>query len=396
MIKRLHLDFIKTCLKIQVMPKNTPSKSPKITEKPDNFIAILAHELRNPLAPILNAIEILELQDLKDPQDQESKDAVAIIGRQARNITRLLDDLLDVSRLARGKIELQKESTDLALLVNHAIGTIRHFLESRRHILTVTFPAESIWVMADPVRVEQILVNLLTNAIKFTPRGGKVWLSIEKEGEMVMFRVRDSGMGISPEFLPKIFDLFAQVDQSLARTERGLGVGLAIVKALVEMHGGVVQAQSEGLGQGSEFIVRLPIAIKNQATPKSQILADLEEGTNKRVLVVDDNLDAANSLGRLLRRWGHEVKIVNDGVSVLQEAPQFKPDIILLDIGLPGMNGYEVAQKLRAGTVPKSTLIVAVTGYGQVEHMQKSQEAGFDYHFTKPLDFTRLKQVLGA
>lgn len=363
----------------------------------DNFLAMLSHELRNPLAPIHNAVEIIKLQSFTD---EHAKNLFSVIERQVKNMTRLLDDLLDASRLTRGKIVLQKEQIDLASIVLRSVETARPFMESRKHAFSISLPPESVPFCADSVRLEQILVNLLNNATKFTDRGGKISLSAAREGNIVVFRVKDSGKGIAPDMLGRIFDLFFQEDQSLVRAERGLGVGLTIVRTLVEMHGGEVEVRSAGIDKGTEFIVRLPIIDETPpvVAPLYDSPAKSENGYNgkKKILVVDDNRDAATSLGELLKRWGYEVRTVNDGPTVLKEVPQWQPNVVLLDIGLPEMDGYEVAQELKRQDSCPMPLIVAVTGYGQEEDKRRAQEVGFDYYFTKPIDFGALRQILMA
>ncbi len=359
----------------------------------DEFLAMLAHELRNPLAPIRTAVHVLRLSGPDAPELERSRD---LIERQVVHLTRLVDDLLDVSRIGRGRLELRKSVVDLAAVVNQAVETARPLLEERRHTLTVSAEPGPLRVKADPARLQQVIGNLLTNAAKYTDAGGQVWLTVEQqEGEAVV-RVQDTGRGIPPDMLARVFDLFTQVDASLDRAEGGLGIGLTLVRSLVEMHGGTAEALSEGPGQGSEFVVRLPVLVEEpeparEAPPgRPQAAA----GPSRRVLVVDDNRDAADSLAILLRLTGHEVRTAYDGPAALREARAWRPEVVLLDIGLPGMSGHEVARRLREERPAEELLIVALTGYGQEEDRRRSQEAGFDLHFVKPVDPNALRDLL--
>jgi PAS domain S-box-containing protein len=360
----------------------------------DEFLATLAHELRNPLAPIRNAAQILSHLGHADPT---LTSATEIIARQVQHLTRLVDDLLDVSRITRGKVTLRKEPVDLATVVTQAIETSRPLIESHRHELTVSLPGEAIWVEADLTRLAQVIANLLTNAAKYTPEGGHIRLTVERDGDTAIVRVRDDGVGISGEMLTSIFDLFTQGDRSLARSEGGLGIGLTLVKRLVEMHGGSVIAYSDGPGRGSEFIVRLPTLPAAPSAP-----ADTSKGgrstspssSRRRILVVDDNVDAADSLAMLLGIGGHEVRTAHDGATAVEVAKAFQPEVVLLDIGLPGMDGYEVARQLRGQLEMEKTVLVAVTGYGQDEDRRRTQEAGFDEHLVMPVDPVDLERLL--
>jgi CheY-like chemotaxis protein len=309
--------------------------------------------------------------------------------RQMHQLVRLVDDLLDVSRIIRGKIELRKEPVDLAVAVSRAIETAHPVVESQGHQLTVALTEQPVWVEGDLIRLSQVIANLLTNAAKYTERAGQIAVKLEREGGEVVVRVRDTGVGIPPELQPRIFDLFVQGDRSLARSQGGLGIGLTLVKRLVEMHGGSVTVASAGVGHGSEFTVRLT------ALPEGQLSEDrgargvrthVTDALRKRVLVVDDNVDAAESIAMILRLSGYDVRCVYDGPSVLQAAKAYRPDVVVLDIGLPGLSGYDVARELRQQSEFRRTPLVAVTGYGQEEDRRRSQEAGFDYHLTKPVD----------
>jgi CheY-like chemotaxis protein/two-component sensor histidine kinase len=312
-------------------------------------------------------------------------------------MNRLVDDLLDVARIARGKIELQKEVVELTTVVARAVETSRPLIDARKHDLTVSLPAEPVRLEADPARLAQVLINLLNNAAKYTEEGGRIWLTAERERCGVTLRVRDTGVGIPPEVLPHVFGLFTQEERSLARSQGGLGIGLSLVRGLVEMHGGSVEATSPGVGRGSEFTVRLPAlpeALGAEANGKP-VGAGAPAGrtSSQRILVVDDNRDSAESLAMLLQVQGHEVQTAHDGLAALETARAFRPDIVLLDIGLPRMDGHEVARRLRREE-GRQAVLVALTGYGTDEDHRRSQEAGFDYHLVKPVELDALYQLL--
>ncbi len=349
----------------------------------DDFLAMLAHELRNPLAPVRNALQILKMPGLGADTARQARE---MMERQVQHIVRLVDDLLDVSRIMRGKIELRKERVDLATAFARAVETAQPAIDAQGQDLTVTLPPRSIYLEADLVRLAQVIANLLVNAAKYTDKAGRIWLTGERDGGRAVIRVRDSGIGIPPDLLPRVFDLFTQAERTLARSQGGLGVGLTLVKKLVELHGGGVEAHSAGPGRGSEFVVRLP-ALPEVPAGDGQPPEDSGRvsGPPRRVLVVDDNVDAAESAAMLLRFLGHEVEVVYDGPSALEAAREFRPEIILLDIGLPGMSGYDVARALRARSENQGVVLAAVTGYGQDDDLRRSREAGFDYHLTKPL-----------
>ncbi|SIN77987.1 GAF domain-containing protein [Singulisphaera sp. GP187] len=364
----------------------------------DEFLAMLAHELRNPLAPILNAIHYMRGETVDLVSVEQARE---IAERQVRHLARLVDDLLDVSRISSGKIQLRKESIELADAVNRAVETSRLLIELRGHNLTVTLPEESLPLEADAARIEQVMANLLNNAAKYTEEGGRIALVVENRGKILEIRVRDTGIGIAPELLPRVFDLFTQDKRSLDRSQGGLGIGLTLVRNLVEMHGGSVVVRSEGVGKGSEFIVRLPR--RHGVTPASVPLPDVpvprqpddaSEAPPKRILVVDDNIDGALMLARLLRGWGHQLAVAHDGETAIELSREQAFDVVLLDIGLPGMNGYEIAQALRSQAGFEQTLLVALTGYGQGEDRRRSSEAGFDHHLVKPVDPLALKALL--
>jgi two-component system CheB/CheR fusion protein len=356
----------------------------------DEFLAILAHELRNPLAPIRNAVQILRMKETADPDLRWAHD---IIDRQTRQLTRLVDDLLDVSRITQGKIELRRERIELAALLERAVETSRPALEAAGHQLAVIFPEEPLAVMADLARMEQVLSNLLNNAAKYTPPGGNIHLSAGREGEEAVIRVGDDGIGIPPEMLSSIFEMFAQVDTSLERMQGGLGIGLTIARRLVEMHGGTIAAVSPGLGEGSELTVRLPLAPRAEAAPDPRA-AEAAPAAALRILVVDDNEDSAESLAMLLQLTGHEVRTAHSGPEALAAAEEHRPDLVFLDIGMPGMNGFEVASRLRQQPETRNVLLVAMTGWGQEEDRRRSKEAGFDQHLVKPLDPRDLEELL--
>lgn len=321
--------------------------------------------------------------------------------RQVRHMARLIDDLMDVSRISRGKVELRKEVVDLTSLVARVAETGRTLLTERRQELTVSLPGEPVLLEADPTRLEQVLTNLLNNASKYTDPGGRIWLTVEREGGRVVVRVRDTGIGIEPTMLPKVFGLFVQAGRRLDRSQGGLGLGLSLVKSLVEMHGGSVTAHSEGPGRGSEFVVCLPTLdrVPGVGRQSPQAIPPRTGGgmQSRRILVVDDNVDAADSLGRLLSRlWGQVVRVAYDGPSALEIAQSFRPEVVLLDIGLPGMDGCEVARRLRREVDTADALLIAVTGWGQERDRLQVKAAGFNHHLVKPIEPDRLKALLMA
>jgi PAS domain S-box-containing protein len=365
----------------------------------NEFLAMLAHELRNPLAPMVAAVEVLRLRTPDDPALERQRQ---VIERQARHLARLVDDLLDVSRVTQGKIALQKELVELTSLVEQAIQICRALVDERGHELTVTLPPEPLWLEADPTRVVQILCNLVNNAARYTESPGRIELGVARAGDEAVIRVRDDGRGIPPELLPRIFDLFVQGERSLARSEGGLGIGLTLVQSLVEQHGGTVTVQSAGSGEGSEFIVRFPIAgaarlpaghLESPLPPAAAAGAD-HGPPGRRVLLVEDNADAAETLAELIRRWGHAVNVCADGRAALAAAADFRPHVVVLDIGLPGMDGYEVARRLQQEKPSTPPLLVAVTGYGHDEARRRSEEAGFHHHLTKPVQLTELRRLI--
>jgi two-component system CheB/CheR fusion protein len=357
----------------------------------DEFLATLAHELRNPLAPIRNAVQILRVQGPAAPDLQWARE---VIDRQVQQLTHLVDDLLDVSRITRGRIELRKERIELAAVLDRALEASRPVVEGAHHRLTVTFPEGPVWVAADLTRMAQVLSNLINNAAKYTRAGGNIQVSAGAADGKASIEVRDDGIGIQAEMLSHIFDLFAQVDTSLERAQGGLGIGLTIARSLVEMHGGSIQAASAGLGRGSAFTVRLPLAQEEDVRAAPEADRDQETKAGLRVLVVDDNRDSADSLAIWLRLKGHEVLTAYDGPQALAQALEQRPELVLLDIGMPGMSGYEVARRLRAQPDTRRTLLVAMTGWGQEEDRRQSREAGIDHHLVKPLEPRVLEDLI--
>ena len=355
----------------------------------DEFLATLGHELRNPLAPILNSLEILKLSGAA--AEGGASQACAVMDRQVHHLNRLVDDLLEVSRITRGIIEVKKEPQDLVAIVRAAIDTSRPVLEGFRHELIVNAPAGTICVAGDAVRLAQVFSNLLNNAAKYTNHGGHIGISITADDTHATVSVKDDGIGIAPNLLGSVFDMFMQVDRSTRRAQGGLGIGLTLVKSLVGMHGGSVEARSEGPGLGSEFIVRLPL-LDAEARPETP--RTMEPLPRRRILIVDDSRDGGESMTVLLRVLGAEVELVHSGRAALQSVEQSKPDVVLLDIGMPGMDGYEVARRIRANSANRGIMLIALTGWGQEEDRQRSAAAGFNHHLVKPADIDQLRQLL--
>jgi CheY-like chemotaxis protein len=354
---------------------------------------MLSHELRNPLAPILNAVQLLRLQRDESRLQQQAR---TIIERQIGQLVHLVDDLLEVSRISTGRIRLQRAQLDMRAIVESGVETVRPLIEQRRHALAVRLPPEPLWIDGDATRLEQVVVNLLNNAAKYTDEGGHIWLTLRPEDNEAVLQVRDSGVGIAPKLMPRIFDLFTQADRSLARSQGGLGIGLHLVHRLVEMHGGHVAAYS-ALGQGSEFVVRLPVVLPSEPQSASPPIEKAKRaGPSLRVLVVDDNEDMVQTLTMLLRDSGHDVRTAYDGPTALEAAGDYRPNVVLLDIGLPGLDGYEVAKRIREQPALQNAVLIAMTGYGQEKDRQRSQEAGFDHHLIKPADFAKVKQILAT
>lgn len=358
----------------------------------DEFLAMLAHELRSPLAPISNAVQVLRRAGT---DGAAVRSASEMLDRQVGQMARLVDDLLDMGRITRGRIELRRERLELAPILNQAVESARALYRAMGHELTVTLPMEAVYVDADPVRLAQVVGNLLNNACKFTDRGGHIWLTVEREGGQAVIRVRDNGIGIAPDQLPRLFGMFTQVDTSLERSRDGLGIGLTLVKTLVEMHRGTVEARSEGLGCGSEFVVRLPV-VANEPRGAASVATAGSPATGRRVLIVDDNQDGADSLAMMLQLAGHETETAHDGLQAVATAERFRPHAMLLDIGLPKLNGYEVCRRVREQPWGKGMLLVAVTGWGQEADRQRSKEAGFDAHVVKPVAADVLMNLLAS
>jgi PAS domain S-box-containing protein len=352
----------------------------------DDFLAILAHELRNPLALLRSGLDLLNMAGTE-------QDTVQVMQRQVTLLGRLVDDLLDVSRIVRGKVQLKRERIELNSLLQQTVETARPSVDAQRHTLTVSLPPTPVFVDGDPLRLTQIVTNLLNNAVKYTEKGGRIWLSAQREGDRLVLEVRDNGIGISKDLMPRIFDLFTQADRSLERSQGGMGIGLTLVRNLVEMHGGSVTAHSDGEGKGSRFVILLPVAAEEGHQASAP--AGSAPPPHRRILVVDDMVASAKLLTRLLVKLGdHEVRTAHDGLSALEAAVAFRPEIMLLDIGLPRMDGYELAKRLREQAIFDDTLLVALTGYGSEADRRRSLEAGFDLHLVKPPSIASLREVL--
>jgi PAS domain S-box-containing protein len=358
--------------------------------KKDEFIALLAHELRNPLAPIRNGLQVL-----RQATDASIRDrAQQIMDRQLSHMVRLIDDLLDVSRITRHKLELRRSRVSLSEIVDSAIESAQPAIDAAGHELVVTLPARPIYLDADLTRLAQVLSNLLANSAKYTAAKGRILLSAERHDEVVEIAVTDNGIGIPPESLPLIFDMFSQVDRSIERSTGGLGIGLALVKGLTEMHGGTVVAQSEGAGTGSTFVVTLPVIHDSETDAAEPAASRTPAAAGRRVLVVDDSLDGAQSLGMMLELFGHEVALAHDGIDAIERAEQFRPDLILMDIGMPRLNGLEATRRIRKEPWGKAATIIALTGWGQDADRQQSREAGCDGHLVKPVALEELQRIL--
>ena len=357
------------------------------------FLAMLSHELRNPLAPLMTSVDILRMRNVSDPVVQQTSDVIA---RQVQHLTRLVDDLMDVSRITSGRIALSHASLDIAVPVARAIELSRPLIDTKRHLLHLSLPEQPVMVSGDLTRLTQVMVNLLNNAAKYTPQGGRIDLTVSAENDSVVIRVRDTGSGMPRELVPRVFELFTQGQRSLDRAEGGLGVGLTLVQKIIALHGGTVTAHSEGVDRGSEFVVRLPRdSAKKVLAPSAQDPESSDEPRHRsRILVVDDNKDAAESMATLLELWGHEVKRTYDGTRALAMGIDYRPEVIFLDIGLPGMDGYEVAGRLREMPETARAVLVAVTGYGQEEDRRRSRRAGFDHHLVKPVAPETLRLLL--
>jgi signal transduction histidine kinase len=358
-----------------------------------DFLAMLAHELRNPLAPLRNGLHIMRLVGDNSVAAAEAR---TMMERQLEHMVRLIDDLLDLSRITNGKIELRREQIALATVVQDAVETSRPLIEASGHALTVTLPPKPVVVYADRTRLAQVFANLLNNSAKYTERGGHIWLTVERQGSDVVVKVKDTGVGIAAEMLPKIFDLFTQVDRSLDRSQGGLGIGLSVVRRLVQMHGGRVEAYSDGHGKGSEFVVRLSVVLSPDQGSQHTNGDAVHRSTKCRIVVVDDNKDSAISLAMLLKIMGHDIRTAHDGLEAVEAAKNFRPDVVLLDIGLPKLNGYDACRTIRVQPWGKDIVLVALTGWGQEEDKRQSKEAGFNFHMVKPVNLADLENLLAG
>ena len=369
------------------------SKEATASRQKDEFLAVLAHELRNPLAPIRGAVQLLRLLGSSVP---DKGLAIEVIDRQVDTLARLVDDLLDVSRFTRGKVALRKELLEVSSTIQRAIETTLPLIHARGQTLSVSLSNEPLYVEGDSTRLEQVFCNLLNNAAKFMPQGGRIEVSCRRTEGQAAVHIRDHGRGLAAETIPLLFEPFYQVDQGLARSEGGLGLGLALAKQLVELHGGRIEAQSAGVGAGSEFVVRLPLA-KPTSSSRSRLEAQSSSAAAKgglRILIVDDSPDAVTTMKLLLEVRGHEPRTASDGPEALAIFAEFRPQVILLDIGLPGMDGYEIAKRVRKTESGEHVKIIATTGYGRDEDRLRATEAGFDFHLTKPVNFKTLEELL--
>jgi PAS domain S-box-containing protein len=372
--------------------KQLEAEQEEANRRKDEFLATLAHELRNPLAPIRNALNVLA-----NGSPGSFERVRAIMERQVDHMVRLVDDLLELSRITRGKIELRREPVDLGQVVRTAVETSRPLIDVAGHRLTIDLPSEPLALHADPVRISQILSNLLNNSAKYTPHGGEIRLTARREGLSVVITVSDNGIGIAPEALPRVFDMFMQGDSTNRQPEGGLGIGLTLVRSLVQMHGGSVEATSEGLGRGSEFHIRLPLVAEAPAaeTGRAKPRLDAKLGS-VRVLVADDNRDSADSLAMVLRSLGAEVEVVYDGDEALRALESRQTDIVLLDIGMPKLDGFETARRIRRNPAMSELTLIALTGWGQEEDRRRCYAAGFDYYLIKPVEIEKLQTLLSS
>lgn len=367
----------------------------EVDRRKDEFLATLAHELRNPLGPIRNSLHLLRLSGDLSPSLDPVRE---IMERQVNHMVRLIDDLLDVSRISRGKIELRKEAVELATIVSNAVETVQPLIDAAGHQLALSFPAEPMMLDADPVRLAQIIGNLLNNAAKYTKPGGQIWLTARREGNEAVISIRDTGLGIPADMLIRVFDMFTQVDRTLTRAQGGLGIGLTLTKSFVEMHGGRIEVHSDGSDQGSEFIVYLPLARhwQRRSAPATPSRGSRRSFSPRRILIVDDTRAAGYVLGKLLEKMGHQVRAVNDGAAALESVRSDRPDLVISDIAMPNMDGYELARHLREESGLEGLLLVALTGYGRDSDRQRATEAGFDYHLVKPVSLEALQDLLAT
>lgn len=363
----------------------------EVDRRKDEFLAMLGHELRNPLAPVTTALQIMRIHDGEPTRVTRSRE---IIERQIEHMTRLIDDLLDVSRITRGKIELREQPLLLSSVIEQAIESARPLIDERGHRISLDLPSEPVTFVADPARLSQVFANLLNNAAKYTDVGGRIWLRARVEGDDLVVGVRDDGPGLTQELRKHAFELFMQGPETRARSRGGLGIGLTLVRQLVELHGGSVEALSDGPGRGAEFVVRLPLRLPPALESAAAKAAVPAAAPRRRILVVDDNFDAAEALGELLRDYGHDVMTAHAGSQALDQARLHRPEIVLLDIGMPEIDGYEVAKRIRTELGLGDTLLVALSGYGEDRHRRLAREAGFDRHVTKPVDVTKLEELL--
>jgi PAS domain S-box-containing protein len=363
-------------------------------QRTHEFLAMLSHELRNPLAPIKTSVDIMRMRELNDPVLERARD---VIDRQVQHLTRIIEELLDISRITSGRIQLTSETLALDSLVTHAVEAARPLLDSKGHSLEIDKPEHHVWVRGDLTRLTQVFVNLLNNAAKYTPDGGRLEIEIRAADDTATVHVRDNGVGIAADLLPRVFDLFIQGPRPLDRADGGLGVGLALVHKIVSLHGGAVRACSEGTGRGSELVVTLPLfSEENSMTVASESPPTKQQQRRRRLMVIDDNKDAAESMSMLFELWGHEVICAYDGRAALETAAKYRPDAVFLDIGLPGMDGYEIAERLRELPESSRTVLVAITGYGQDEDRRRSREAGIDHHLVKPVSPETLHKLLDS
>jgi PAS domain S-box-containing protein len=369
--------------------KRNEDRMAEENQRKDEFLAMLSHELRNPLAAISNAVQLLKL----DPGGSSSQ-TTGIIERQVSSLVQLVNDLTDISRMRTGKTQLRIERGPLNKIVSRAVEAVQHIIEERHHKLVVSVPSEAIWVDADADRLQQVFCNLLNNAAKYTGPGGHIELTVERVGNEAFIRIRDNGTGIVADMLARIFDLFIQADRSLDRSQGGLGIGLTLVKRLVEMHGGKVEARSEGVGRGSEFTVRLPVVPELAAIDRPVKCEVVPANQGLRLLLAEDNQDTAETMASLLRKLGHEVEVAHDGSAALRAIQIFRPDVLLVDIGLPVVNGYQVAERVRQQPELEHILLIALTGYGRQEDCERARAAGFDHHLVKPVDLVKLQELL--